>query len=139
MIHATSDLKRTLRRLRKLLVPGGALFMLEVAGLERWVDITFGLTEGWWLFTDSGERRDYPLLSQQRWLEVLKDADFDAAAIVGEDPRSRQTVLVTRRPVADECPFKASDRWLVLADSSGVRQGLGGQAALLRPRRHPHQ
>jgi NADPH:quinone reductase-like Zn-dependent oxidoreductase/NADP-dependent 3-hydroxy acid dehydrogenase YdfG/SAM-dependent methyltransferase len=125
VIHATSDLRQTLRRLHELLVPGGVLLMLEVVGPERWVDITFGLTEGWWLFTDCAERRDYPLLSQQRWLEVLKDAGLEAAVIGGEDPRSRQTVLAARRTIADDCRFEPGDRWLVLADSNGVGKALG--------------
>ena len=34
VIHATADLRQTLGRLRDLLVPGGTLLMLEVAGFE---------------------------------------------------------------------------------------------------------
>ena len=75
MVHATADLRQTLGRLRELLAPGGMLLMLEVAGLERWIDITFGLTEGWWRFTDTDLRPDYPLLSRDRWLDLLETLD----------------------------------------------------------------
>ena len=50
VVHATADLRRTLGQLNGLLAPGGALFLLEVTGFERWIDLTFGLTEGWWRF-----------------------------------------------------------------------------------------
>src|SRR5262249_26457064 len=45
VIHATADIRQTLARLRELLAEGGMLLILEVAGLERWIDVTFGLTE----------------------------------------------------------------------------------------------
>ena len=71
VVHATRDLRLTLQRLRSLLAPGGELLMLEVAGLERWIDISFGLTDGWWGFDDTALRADYPLLSRPAWLELL--------------------------------------------------------------------
>ncbi|MGQ3004348.1 MAG: class I SAM-dependent methyltransferase, partial [Hydrogenophaga sp.] len=53
VIHATADLRRTLDRVRGLLVPGGLLAMLEVTAPQRWFDLTVGLTEGWWAFDDT--------------------------------------------------------------------------------------
>ena len=129
VIHATSDLQQTLRRLRGLLAPGGTLLMLEVAGLERWIDITFGLTEGWWLFSDTGLRKDYPLLSRQRWLEVLADAGFEPASVGAEDPRSREALLAARKPPASVAATVAPGRWLVLADSGGVGAALAEKLA----------
>src|SRR6185295_6467671 len=70
VVHATRDLRVTLQRLRDLLAPGGQLLMLEVAGFERWIDISFGLTDGWWGFADTALRADYPLLSRPAWLEL---------------------------------------------------------------------
>ena len=73
MIHATADLRKTLGCLRGLLAPGGMLLMLEVAAPERWIDVTFGLTDGWWRFTDTALRPAYPLLARTQWLELLSD------------------------------------------------------------------
>ena len=53
MIHATADLARTLGHVRPLLAPGGLLVMLEVTAPQRWFDLTVGLTDGWWAFTDT--------------------------------------------------------------------------------------
>jgi acyl transferase domain-containing protein/NADPH:quinone reductase-like Zn-dependent oxidoreductase/acyl carrier protein len=84
VIHATADLRRTLAFVRRLLAPGGMLAMLEVTAPQRWFDLTVGLTEGWWAFTDTELRPDYPTLSRQRWLALLEECGFGAAAALPE-------------------------------------------------------
>ncbi len=143
VVHATSDLGQTLRRLRSLLAPGGTLLMLEVAGLERWIDITFGLTEGWWLFTDTARRQDYPLLGRERWLEVLTEAGLEPAIVGAEDRRSREALLAARRPLADTRAGSDAERWVILTDSAGFGAALAeklkatGSAATLIDAREP--
>lgn len=126
VVHATADLGRTLGQIRQVLAPGGTLLMLEVAGLERWIDITFGLTEGWWRFTDTGLRPDYPLLSRERWLELLERLGFEAAAVNAVDPRSREVLLAARKPDATVAEPPARGHWLVLGDQGGVGEALAG-------------
>ncbi len=48
VLHATSDLRRSLGHIRKLLVPAGLLLLLEGTRPTRVLDLTFGLTDGWW-------------------------------------------------------------------------------------------
>ena len=79
--------------------PGGMLLMLEVAGAERWIDITFGLTEGWWRFADAPSARRLSAAVAPRWLELLADAGFDAAAI-GD----------ARRALAARCCWQRASR-----------------------------
>jgi acyl transferase domain-containing protein/acyl carrier protein len=133
VIHATADLRRTLGQVRDVLAPGGTLLMLEVAGMERWIDITFGLTDGWWRFTDTDLRPDYPLLSRERWLHLLEALGFEAAAVDAPDPRSREVLLAARQPVDAPVALPAGGRWLVLADAGGVGD------ALARSLRAAHQ
>ncbi|QRR36013.1 SDR family NAD(P)-dependent oxidoreductase [Hydrogenophaga sp. YM1] len=139
VVHATADLRRTLGRLRGALAPGGTLLMLEVAGDERWIDITFGLTEGWWRFTDTDLRPRQPLLSRERWLSLLAETGFEAAAIDAPDPRSREVLLAARKPVEALEPMPAGGRWLLLTDQQGVGDALAaglrgaGQVVDLRP------
>jgi acyl transferase domain-containing protein/NADPH:quinone reductase-like Zn-dependent oxidoreductase/NADP-dependent 3-hydroxy acid dehydrogenase YdfG len=98
-VHATADLKQTLAHLRDLLAPGGLLLLLEVTGFERWIDLTFALTEGWWRFSDPDLRPDYPLLDPPRWKRLLEDVGF-AAAVIGERlPTSRQALVAARKPI----------------------------------------
>ncbi|WP_322470569.1 methyltransferase [Hydrogenophaga sp. SNF1] len=139
VVHATADLRRTLGRLRGALAPGGTLLMLEVAGDERWIDITFGLTEGWWRFTDTDLRPRQPLLSRERWLSLLAETGFEAAAIDSPDPRSREVLLAARKPVEALEPMPTGGRWLLLTDQQGVGDALAaglrgaGQVVDLRP------
>ena len=68
VLHATADLRRTLTNVKQLLAPEGLLLLLEVTRPQRWIDLSFGLTEGWWLFTDTDLRPSYPLLTQKDWM-----------------------------------------------------------------------
>jgi acyl transferase domain-containing protein/NADPH:quinone reductase-like Zn-dependent oxidoreductase/NAD(P)-dependent dehydrogenase (short-subunit alcohol dehydrogenase family)/SAM-dependent methyltransferase len=96
-IHATADLKDTLGRLRALLAPGGELLLMEVTGFERWIDITFGLTEGWWRFTDFDLRPHYPLLDSPSWRRLLEGMDFEVNEIGQTLPTSRESLIVARK------------------------------------------
>ncbi|MEO8900003.1 MAG: SDR family NAD(P)-dependent oxidoreductase [Polyangiaceae bacterium] len=127
VVHATPDLRATLAALHALLAPGGTLLMLEVAGRERWIDITFGLTVGWWHFTDSDLRGGYPLLSRVAWRELLARAGFDSREIGAEHPQSREVLLAAQKPLA---PLPAPGRakpWLIFVDESGVGATLATQ------------
>ncbi|HEY9088382.1 MAG TPA: beta-ketoacyl synthase N-terminal-like domain-containing protein, partial [Anaerolineaceae bacterium] len=117
VIHATQDLRVTLRHVRQLLAPGGLFIMLEVTAPQRWVDITFGLTDGWWRFADKDLRPDYPLLSRPRWAELLQASGFAEAATIpqvgGEVERSvlEQAVIIARAPAPADA--LGGEKWLV--------------------------
>ena len=61
VLHATADIRQTMDHVASLLAPGGLLFVVEAVKQEPWVDLTFGLTEGWWRFTDVARRRRWPI------------------------------------------------------------------------------
>ena len=113
-----------------LLAPGGLLVLLEMTKPQRFIDISFGLTPGWWKFTDHDVRPDYLLLDRAGWLQFLADAGFgEPAAAPSLGGRRR------RRPVAADAGRgpgargrrrrrAAADRrsWLVLADERRRRR-----------------
>ena len=72
-LHATRDLRETLGNAASLLAPGGLLILLEGTGRQRWVDLTFGLTEGWWRFDDTTLRPDYALISAEQWKSLFRE------------------------------------------------------------------
>lgn len=76
VLHATQDLTQTLTNVRKLMAGDGLLVLLEVVKPERWIDLVFGLTDGWWHFSDLELRPDYPLLTFHRWKELLEGLNF---------------------------------------------------------------
>lgn len=102
VVHATADVARSLGHLRSLLAPGGVLVLLEGTRPEAWVDATFGLTAGWWRFTDTRRRPSHPLLDLEGWTAALRDAGFDASTALPDDELARaagQVILVARRSV----------------------------------------
>jgi len=137
VLHATGDLADTLRCVHTMAAPGGLLVLLEVTAPQRWVDITFGLTEGWWKFTDHERRRDYPLLSSLHWKSLLAETGFpEALAVPSPDhPAPYSTLqllslIVARRDSASlsasihpEVGATEHQNWLVLADNDGSGPG----------------
>lgn len=72
-VHATRDIVETAGRLREMLRPDGALIMLEMTQSLVWVDLIFGLLEGWWQFEDG---RSHALVPASRWKETLLRAGY---------------------------------------------------------------
>jgi 1-acyl-sn-glycerol-3-phosphate acyltransferase len=102
VVHATSDVAQTLARIRSLLAPGGVLVLQEITRRPRWLDLVFGITDGWWAFADTTLRPTHALLDVPAWQRALHDAGFEDAAAVheNEDPVPGQSVLVARAPDA---------------------------------------
>jgi acyl transferase domain-containing protein/NADPH:quinone reductase-like Zn-dependent oxidoreductase/nucleoside-diphosphate-sugar epimerase/acyl carrier protein len=123
VLHATADLAASLANVRALLAPGGLLVLLEATAPERWYDVTFGLTDGWWRFADG---RRYALVGAGRWRELLEEAGFESVETVREESgSSRQALLLARAARPAEAD---GGRWLVLGDAGGIGERL---AALL--------
>ncbi|MFO0946591.1 MAG: SDR family NAD(P)-dependent oxidoreductase [Planctomycetota bacterium] len=80
VFHATRDLKETVANARRLLAPGGRLILLELTEPRSWLDLTFGLTEGWWRFDDANLRSNHPLVSAETWCSLLADHGFSLQA-----------------------------------------------------------
>ncbi|KAK7717983.1 Type I Iterative PKS [Diaporthe eres] len=72
-VHATHSLTRSLGNIRKALRPDGFLMMLEMTETLRWVDIIFGILEGWWFFDDG---RSHALSHQTRWEKELHSVGY---------------------------------------------------------------
>ncbi|MEM6447794.1 MAG: acyltransferase domain-containing protein, partial [Cyanobacteria bacterium P01_D01_bin.123] len=121
VLHATADLRQTLIHIRQLLAPGGALLLLEGTRPARWLDLVFGLTEGWWRFRDRDLRPHYPLLSTSQWQSLLQECEFEDAigvtSAAGGDTSTQQDVIVARASQASsEVSDRPQERWLVLGD-----------------------
>jgi 1-acyl-sn-glycerol-3-phosphate acyltransferase len=149
VVHATRDVARTLGHIRSLLAPGGVLVLQEITRRPRWLDLVFGITDGWWAFGDTALRPVHALLDVPSWQRALHAAGLDDASAVHEheDAIPGQSVLVAHAsasapasvsaaaaPAAAAASFTGldgyatsseGDIWLVLAD----RDGLGERVA----------
>lgn len=105
-LHATRDIRRTLRHVRSLLKDTGRLILHEQTAHEPFLTVTFGWLDGWWLYEDE-RSKDGPLLDVDRWQSVLAEAGFGQIAVpdIGGGPRT-QHVLVVR----NGCCVAASEK-----------------------------
>ncbi|MFF9687117.1 amino acid adenylation domain-containing protein [Streptomyces sp. NPDC014623] len=81
VLHATADISRTLRNVKAALREGGLLLLNEMSRNTLLAHVTFGLTDGWWLYRDAALRiPGSPVLSAESWREVLEDEGFRTGA-----------------------------------------------------------
>jgi acyl transferase domain-containing protein/NADPH:quinone reductase-like Zn-dependent oxidoreductase/SAM-dependent methyltransferase/acyl carrier protein len=141
VLHAVSDLRSTLRHIHELLAPGGNLVFMDVASPQLWTEVVFGLTAGWWRFTDRDLRPHQPLLERSQWEFVLRETGFAETAslpgLLGPEGEG-QIGLLARKPWYDSASAGSStvetllqmpteNSWLIFADASGVGEGLASQ------------
>jgi len=100
VVHATPCIEETLGHLRALLAPGGLLALMETVRRQRWADLVWGLTEGWWSFADAPLRTESPLLDPQSWEEVLGRAGFEGATAWPRAAEDLDTALLLARKAA---------------------------------------
>ncbi|MFC4375362.1 SDR family NAD(P)-dependent oxidoreductase [Nocardia halotolerans] len=128
VLHATENLRVTLGNVERLLTAGGLMVVAEETNPPHWVDLTFGMTDGWWRFTDRDLRPHYPLLSEDAWREFLPTAGFADVQIFSDMTAPEQTgcsVIAARAPQRDldaHQPRVEPGAWVVLADADGVAE-----------------
>jgi microcystin synthetase protein McyG len=133
VLHATTSLKEALLHVRQLLAPGGILVLYETTTSSKWIDLIFGLLEGWWKFQDIDLRPDYPLLSRTRWKQLLIETGFTQVVTLPEIDEMAEILLNQAVIVAtaDRSTIKQSSsahqEWLLFADENGVAQHLATQ------------
>jgi acyl transferase domain-containing protein/acyl-CoA synthetase (AMP-forming)/AMP-acid ligase II/SAM-dependent methyltransferase/acyl carrier protein len=125
VLHATADLRQSVRGARRLLAPGGVLVLLEGTGPRRLLDLIFGLTEGWWRFRDTDVRPDYPLISPASWASLLREEGFTGTLALPEGderlPDPDQVILLASAGAASARRTRPAARpfgWLVCGSES---------------------
>ncbi|KAL2813938.1 hypothetical protein BDW59DRAFT_167334 [Aspergillus cavernicola] len=105
-VHATHSLLQSLTNIRKALRPDGFLMMLEMTQTLVWIDVIFGLLEGWWLFDDG---RRHAIAHQDRWETDLHAAGFGHVDYTdGHRPEveiQRIIVAMASHPARDRLPI----------------------------------
>lgn len=135
VLHATADLHATIRRVRRMLRPGGVLIALEGTAVHRSSLLTMGLLEGWWRFTDHSLRGNYPLIARDQWMQLLAEEGFAAASLPNDGPlgvlSQQQTILVAQRGETPSVAVNLSGPVLVREqDGSSVLAGQLRQTGL---------
>lgn len=85
VLHATRDIRRTLRNVKGTLNKNGLVILNEINSKSLFTHLTFGLLEGWWLYEDAELRiPGCPGLLPETWTEVLESEGFRAVFFPAE-------------------------------------------------------
>ncbi|MEH1804166.1 beta-ketoacyl synthase N-terminal-like domain-containing protein [Nostoc sp.] len=137
VLHATEDLQQTLRHVHSLLAPGGLLVLLEGTSPRRWLDLVFGLTPGWWKFSDYELRPFYPLLAVTDWLELLSDCGFQGAVYLAPDCEaigdSFQQVVLLAQSISTNNPVNHNHLPSPIAATINTKQSTFLQSLIAKP------
>jgi hypothetical protein len=118
---------------------------MDTATPQLWTETVFGLTSGWWRFTDRDLRPEQPLLKRAQWETVLRETGFVETAslpgLIGPTGGEGQIGLLARKSyeeasVPAETHLQAPEEksWLVFADASGVGEVLVSRLRVLGAR-----
>ena len=130
VLHATRFLSETLENCLELLAPSGVLVALENLRGQGWMDLTFGVLDGWWRFADD-IRPHHALAGPDIWKRALGEAGFVETAVLGPDAsdagqRPDRGVIMAQGPAE---VAESPGVWILVPDGSGVALDLAAELA----------
>ena len=79
VLHATKDIRVTLRNAKSALCQGGMLIINELSDKSIFTHLTFGLLKGWWLYEDPDLRiAGSPAIKPNNWKDILEEEGYFA-------------------------------------------------------------
>ncbi|TYP78146.1 beta-ketoacyl synthase N-terminal-like domain-containing protein [Paenibacillus methanolicus] len=127
VLHATVNIRRTLRNCKAALKQNGLLLLNEITSNTVFAHVTFGLLDGWWLYEDEAIRiPGSPCLGEAEWKRALEDEGFRSVLFAADGGKGQQIIVsesdgFIRRPAATSRPAEGSP--------SGDKQAAGQVAA----------
>lgn len=77
VLHATKNIRQTVRNAKALLKSNGLILLNELSCNTLFAHLTFGLLEGWWLYEDEQLRiPGSPAVSPDTWQYILENEGF---------------------------------------------------------------
>lgn len=104
VLHATRDIRETLRHTRKVMQGGGVLLLIEETRFHSLHNMTMGLQQGFDRAEDAALRPSHPLLSTEAWTEELAAVGF--VDIASYAPRDWWAVLLGVKVIVARLPRK---------------------------------
>jgi 3-oxoacyl-(acyl-carrier-protein) synthase/SAM-dependent methyltransferase/acyl carrier protein/short-subunit dehydrogenase len=130
VLHALADPGACVREVGHLLAPGGVLILQELTRGAPWLDLVFGLVEGWW----SGARTDGALLDRAGWVRLLAANGFRLVAGAdssGTATEGSQTVLLATPEAAEPVHRLPADPVAASAQVAALGRPQGAEAITL--------
>ncbi|MEA5619315.1 SDR family NAD(P)-dependent oxidoreductase [Cronbergia sp. UHCC 0137] len=123
VLHATENLSHTITNVKSLIKNQGLFILLEGTVPSIWIDLIFGLTEGWWRFQDHDLRPYHPLISTGTWQSLLKQHGFTSVVNITPDSvlpeaLAQQSVIVAQNHTPPQpSPYKGEgEECLIITD-----------------------
>ena len=77
VLHATPNIRETLRNTKAVLKTDGVLLLNELSAWSLFTHQTFGLLEGWWLNEDTALRMEgSPGITPEKWQQLLTEEGY---------------------------------------------------------------
>ncbi|MCP4268259.1 MAG: methyltransferase, partial [Candidatus Brocadiaceae bacterium] len=98
VLHATKNIRQTLRNAKAALHQDGYILMNEMSDKSLFAHLTFGLLDGWWLPEDPELRiTNCPGLYPEVWRQVLEEEGFSSILFPVEAAHSLgQQIIIAR-------------------------------------------
>ncbi|MFB9326109.1 beta-ketoacyl synthase N-terminal-like domain-containing protein [Paenibacillus aurantiacus] len=106
VLHATANIRRTLRNCKGALKRNGLLLLNEITSNTVFAHVTFGLLDGWWLYEDDAVRiPGSPCLDEAEWKRALEDEGFRSVLFAADGSKGQQIIVsesdgIIRQPAA---------------------------------------
>jgi len=119
VLHSTANLQEeTLPHIQSLLRPGGHLLLLELTQQSSWIDLIFGVTQGWWRFSDYHLRPNHPIITASTWESMLLKSGFSQVEFVSPDQKIgtalfQQSIILAQ---SSEISPNTAKNWLIFTD-----------------------
>ncbi|MGN6151229.1 MAG: beta-ketoacyl synthase N-terminal-like domain-containing protein [Lysobacteraceae bacterium] len=98
VLHATSNMRETMRNAKALLKRGGIVLINELSEWSWFNHFTFGMLDGWWLSEDQALRLPgCPCLSPAQWEKLLKLEGFKEIRFPAHDDHGLGQQIVAAR------------------------------------------
>ncbi|MCP4214680.1 MAG: acyltransferase domain-containing protein [bacterium] len=102
VVHVVPSLTTSLNYLKQLLSPGGEIALVEAINPKRYINIIYGLAEGWWHYEEDYLRRGSPLMNLDRWEQLFTETGFPHVAGFPIDRKAREDfnfgLVLARQP-----------------------------------------
>ncbi|MBN4053159.1 polyketide synthase dehydratase domain-containing protein, partial [bacterium AH-315-L15] len=145
VLHATKNIRQTLRNTKAVLKKHGLILLNELSGNALFTHLTFGLLEGWWLYEDPELRiPGCPGLSPKTWQDVLEREGFrsvffpageahdlgqqivvaESDGVVRQKQGLKSSVMPVKKRLKTLPPSIAKDKHLALQKTKTMSRGV---------------
>lgn len=128
VLHISGNLKKALLDIQKILKKDGVLLTVELTQIAWWLDLVFGMTEGWWNFKQDGDWRTHAILNRLNWKNVLTELNFkDIHFFNKQDNSDTKVSIFMARKTHD--PIKKDEVLLLFNDKPRTYKKIKDQFA----------